>query len=122
MARYWGYHLLASSPDTRAGVALLIHTFIAPAKSRQRTHIPGRLVSCRLPLHTDPLMPDVTVASYYGPHTAKERITCEGHLDPLLKECFIVLQDYNPVTHVSHTTALRATIWPWLVAKDGPLP
>ena len=64
----WGYNLLASSPGTRAGVALLIHTSIAPAKLRQRTHIPGGLVSCRLLLHTDPLMPHVTVASYYA-HT-----------------------------------------------------
>ena len=118
VARYWGYHLLASSPDTRTGIALLIHTSIAPAKPRQRTYIPGRLVSCRLPLHTDPLMPHVTVASYYCPHTAKERITCKRHLDPLLKECSIVLGDYNAVTHVSHTTALRANIWPWLVAKE----
>ena len=112
-----GYHLLASSPDTRAGVALLIHTFIAPAKPHQRTHIPGRLISCRLPLHTDPLMPHVTIASYYRPHTAKERLTCERHVDPLRKECSIVLRDYNAVTLVSHTTALRAPIWPWLVAK-----
>ena len=118
VARYWGYHLLASSPDTRAGVALLIHTSIAPAKPRQRTHIPGTLVACRLPLHTGPPMPHVTVASYYGPHTAKERVTCERHLDPLLKECSIVLGDYNAVTHVSHTTALTANIWPWLVAKE----
>ena len=118
VARYPGYHLLASSPDTRAGVALLIHTSIAPAKPRQRTHIPGRLVSCRLPLHTDPLMPHVTVASYYGPDTAKKQITCERHLDPLLKECSIVLRNSNAVTHVSHTPARRANIWPWLVAEE----
>ena len=29
-----------------------------------------------------------------------------------------MLGDYNAVTHVSHTTALRANIWPWLVAKE----
>ena len=29
-----------------------------------------------------------------------------------------MLGDYNAVTQVSHTTALRANIWPWLVAKE----
>ena len=77
MARYWGYHLIASSPDTKAGVALLIHASIAPAKPHQRTHIQGRLISCCLPLHTDPLMPRFIIASYYGPHTAKESLTCK---------------------------------------------
>ena len=112
VARYWGYNLLASSPQTRAGVALLVHTSVAPAKPHQRTHIPRRLISCRLPLYTDPLMPHVTIASYYGPHT------CERHLDLLLKECSIVLGDYNAVTQVSDTTALKANIGPRLVAKE----
>ena len=118
VARYWGYHLLVGSVHTRAGVALVVNTSVAAAKPHQRTHIPGKPMSCRLPLHTDPLMPDVTIVSYYGPHTAKERLTCEQHLDLLLKECSIVFGDYNAVTQMSHTTALRANIWPWLVAKE----
>ena len=29
-----------------------------------------------------------------------------------------MLRDYNTLSHVSLTTALRANIWPWLVAKE----
>ena len=117
VARYWGYHLLSSSPDTNAGVALLVCTSISPNKPSLRIHIPGRLIFCQLSLQTDPLLPRVTVASFYGPHTSRERVLCEKHLDPLTRECVILLGDYNGLTRASHTTALRANIWPWLVAK-----
>ena len=118
VARYWGYHLLSSSPDTKAGVALLVHTSISPNKPSLRIHIPGRLISCRLSLHMDPLLPRVTVASFYSPHTSRERLPCEKHLDPLTRECAILLGDYNGVTSASHTTTLPANIWPWPVAKE----
>ena len=41
------------------------------------------------------------------------------HLDRLAREFDIVLGDYNAVTHASHTTALCAPLWWWLIAKDG---
>ena len=117
VAMYWGYHLLQSSPST-AGVALLVHTSIAPHKPAMKTIIAGRLISTSLHLHNDPSMPPITVASFYGPHTSKERLPCEEHLDRLARECAIILGDYNAVTHASHTTALRAPLWPWLIAKE----
>ena len=63
-------------------------------------------------------MPPITVASFYGPHTSKKRLPCEKHLDCLAPECAIILGDYNPVTHASLTTALRAPLWPWPIAKE----
>ena len=115
---YWGYHLHASSPTSKEGVALLIHTSIAPAPPPIRVHIPGRLISASISLHSDPSMPSLSIASYYGPHTAAARLLCEKALAGLSQECAIILGDYNAVTHPSHTTALRAPMWPWLVAKE----
>ena len=81
------------------------------------THIPGRLISTSISLHSDPWMPSLSIASFYGPHTAAARLPCEKALAGLTQECAIILGDYNAVTHPNHTTALRAPIWPWLVAK-----
>ena len=88
-----------------------------------KTIIDGRLTSTSLHLHNDPSMPPVTVASFYGPHTPRERFSYERHLDHLARDRAIILSDYNAVTHTSHTTALRAPPWPWLMAKerDGSL-
>ena len=118
VAMYWGYHLLASSPSSKEGVALLIHTSIAPAPPAIRVHIPGRLISASISLHSDPSMPSLSIASFYGPHTAAARLPCEKALTGLSQERAIILGDYNAVTHPSHTTALRAPMWPWLVAKE----
>ena len=120
VARYWGHHLLASSPTSKEGVAaLFVHSSISPHPPSLWVHIPGRLISTQLSLHADPLMPLVTVASFYGPHTAKECAPCTQHLDKILKECSIILGDnYNCVTQASHTTTLRPNLWPWLVAKE----
>ena len=118
VAMYWGYHLLHSSPSRKAGVALLVHTSIAPHRHTMKTIIDGRLVTTSLQLHNDPSMPPVTVASFYGPHTSRERSSCEKHLDRLARECAIILGDYNAVTRTGHTTALRAPLWPWLIAKE----
>ena len=63
-------------------------------------------------------MPSLSIASYYGPHTAAARLLCEIALAGLSQECAIILGDYNAVTHPSHTTALRARMWPWLVANE----
>ena len=52
-------------------------------------------------------MRHVTIASYYGPHTAHERVTCDRFLEPLVKECAKVLGDFNVVTKATHKTALR---------------
>ena len=49
---------------------------------------------------------------------AAARLLCEKALAGLSQECAIILGDYNAVTHPSHTTALRAPMWPWLVAKE----
>ena len=118
VAKYWGYHLLHSTPSRKEGVALLVHTSISPVQPHIHVHIPGRFISTTLPLHENPLMPPVRVASFYGPHTLKEKHTTEPHLEKCLRECAIILGDYNAVTHSSHTTALRPNIWPWLVAKE----
>ena len=53
-AMYWGYYLLQSSPSTKAYVALLVHTSIAPHKPAIKTIIDGRLISSSLHLHNDP--------------------------------------------------------------------
>ena len=97
---------------------LLVHASIAPHKPTMKTISDGRLISTSLHLHKDPSMPPITAASFSGPHTPRERSSCERHVDHLARECAIILGDYNAVTHTSHTTALRAPLWPWLIAKE----
>ena len=118
VARFWGYHMVISAPNSRDGVALLVHTSVSPQKPLPTVHIPGILISVELSLHTDPSVPAVRVASFYGPHRIKDKHTCEPVLDPLLSRNFILLGDLNAVTEASHTTALKPNIWPWLVAKE----
>ena len=93
VAMYWGYHLLHSSPSTKACVALLVHTSIAPHKPVRKTIIDGRPISTSLQLHNDPSMLPVTVASFYGPHTPRERLPCEQHPDRLARWCPIISSD-----------------------------
>ena len=118
VALYWGYHMLLSSPSSKEGVALLIHTSISPGKPTPTVHLPGRLISTQVALHTDPLMPPVTVCSFYGPHTARERLQCEKVLASLLQKCSIILGDYNGVTRSSDATTLHPNLWPWLIARE----
>ena len=118
VALYWGYHMLLSSPSSKMGVALLIHTSISPGKSTPTVHLPGRLISTKVALHTDPLMPPVTVCSFYGPHTARKRLQCEQVLAPLLQKCSIILGDYNAVTRSSNATTLHPNLCPWLIATE----
>ena len=118
VALYWGYHMLLSSPSSKEGVALLIHTSISPGKPTPTVHLPGRLISTQVALHTDPLMPPVTVCSFYRPHTARERLQCEKVLAPLLQKCSIILGDYNGVTRSSDATTLHPNLWPWLIARE----
>ena len=118
VALYWGYHMLLSSPSSKEGVALLIHTSISPCEPTPTVHLPGRLISTQVALHTDPLMPPVTVCSFYGPHTARERLQCEKVLAPLLQKCSIILGDYNGVTRSSDATTLHPNLWPWLIARE----
>ena len=115
---YWGYHLHASSTSSKEGVALLIHTSIAPAPPAIRVHIPGRLISASISLNGDPSMPSLSIASFYGRHTAAARLPCEKVLARLSQECAIILGEYIAATHPSHTTVLRAPMWPSLVAKE----
>ena len=118
VARFWGYHMVISAPTSMDDVALLVHTSISPQKPLPTVHIPEILISVELSLHTDPSVPAVRVASFYGPHRIKDKHTCEPVLDPLLSRNFILLGDLNAVTEASHTTALEPNIWPWLVAKE----
>ena len=118
MAMFWKYHLLYSAPNTKNGVALLIHTSISPAPPTLTVHMPGTLISTQLQLHSKPLMPPLRIASYYGPHSIREKRECEPVLDSLLREACIILGDYNSTTHHSHATTLTASLWPWLIAKE----
>ena len=118
VALYLGYHMLLSSPSSKEGVALMIHTSISPGKPTPTVHLPGRLISTQVALHTDPLMPPVTVCSFYGPHTARERLQCEKVLAPLLQKCSIIPGDYNGVTRSSDATTLHPNLWPWLIARE----
>ena len=118
VARFWGYHLVSSSPSSKDGVALLVHTSIAPTCPKPTVHIPGKLISVQLSLHHSPLSPHVRVASFYGPHTIRDKHAVEPVLDTLLKDNCILLGDYNGVTQSGHTTALRPNLWPWLIAKE----
>ena len=118
VAMYWGFHLLASSQSSWDGVALLVHNSISPNEPDLQVLVPGKLITTSLPLRSDPSMPRVTIASYYGLHTARERLQCEPHLDRLLDKCAVILGDFNAVTHTTHTTAIRPNMWPWLVAKE----
>ena len=95
VAMFWGYHLLVSAPSKKEGVALLIHTSISPQRPAMREHIAGRLISASIPLHSDPSMTPVQVASSYGPHSASGRRPCESLLSQLARECAITLGDYN---------------------------
>ena len=69
-------------------------------------------------LHHSPLSPHVRVASFYGPHTIRDKHAVEPVLDTLLKDNCILPGDYNGVTQSGHTTALRPNLWPWLIAKE----
>ena len=118
MAMFWKYHQLYSAPTTHNGVALLVHTSISPAPPTLTVHIPGTLISSQLKPHPNPLMPPQMIASYYGPHSIRERRECEPVLDSLLREACIILGDYNSTTHHSHATTLTTNLWPWLIAKE----
>ena len=107
VARFSGYHLVSSSPSSKDGVALLVHTSIAPTCPKPTVHILGKLISVQLSLHHSPLSPHVRVASFYGPHTIRDKHAIEPVLDTPLKDNCILLGDYNGVTQSSHTTALR---------------
>ena len=117
VALHWGFHLLHSSTTTKNGVALLIHSSISPKAPPLKVHIPGTLISTELRLHPDPLVPPIHVASFYGPHTRKEKRLCKRILDRLLQDSYLVIGDFNGTTHFSHTTTLRPNLWPWLIAK-----
>ena len=118
VATFWKYHLLYSAPTTKNGVALLVHTSISPAPLTLTVHIPGTLISTQLQLHPNPLMPPLRIASYYDPHSIREKRECEPVLDSLLREACIILGDYNSTTHHSHATTLTIILWPWLIAKE----
>ena len=118
VARFLGYHLVSSSPSSKDGVALLIHTSIAPTCPKPTVHIPSKLISVQLTLHHSPLSPHVRVASFNGPHTIRDKRTVEPVLDTLLKDNWILLGDYNGVTQSGNATALRPILWPWLIARE----
>ena len=118
VALHWGFHLLHSSPTTKEGVALLIHSSISPKAPPLKVHIPGTLISTELRLHPDPLVPPINVASFYRPHTIKGTRLCEPILERLLQDSYLVMGDFNGNTHSSHTTTLCPNLWPWLIAKD----
>ena len=116
---FWKYHLLSSSPKSKNGVALLIHTSVSPSQPALTVHVPGILISTQLHLHPDPLIPPLRIASYYGPHSIKDKRLCEPALGSLLREACIILGDYNCTTHHSHATTLTSNLWPWLIAKES---
>ena len=118
VALHWGFHLLHSSRTKKNGFALLIHSSISPKAPPLKVHIPGTLISTELRLHPDPLVPPIHVASFYGPHTIKEKRLCEPILDRLLQDSYLVMGDFNGTTHSSHTTTPRSNLWPWLIAKE----
>ena len=107
-----------SSPSSKEGVALLVHTSVAPTAPAMKVHSPGRLISVQLPLLSDPLLPEVLVWLFYGPNSSKERPLCEKALAPVLQTCWIILEDYNGVTLDTDTTAVQSNLWPWLIARD----
>ena len=118
VALHWGFHLLHSSPTTKNGVALLIHSSISPKAPPLKVHIPGTLISTELRLHPDPLVPPLHVASFYGPHTLKEKHLCEPILDRLLEDSYLVMGDFNGTSQSSHTTTFCGNLWLWLIAKE----
>ena len=118
VALNWGFHLLHSSPSTKNGVALLVHSSISPKVPPLKVHIPGTLISTELRLHPNPLVPPIHVASFYRPHTIKEKRLCEPILDRLLQGSYLIMGDFNGTTHSSHATTLRPNLWPWLIAKE----
>ena len=58
------------------------------------------------------------LASFYGPHTGKGKRVCEQYLDAMTHNSYLIVADYNGTTHASHTTTVRANVWPWLAAKE----
>ena len=118
VALHWKYHLLHSSPSTKNGVAILVHISISPKLPPLRVHLPGILISTLLHLHPDPTTPPVRIASFYGPHTVKDKRPCEAVIDTLLRESCIILGDYNSTTHASQATTLKPNLWPRLIAKE----
>ena len=43
---------------------------------------------------------------------------CEPYLHAMTCNSYLIMGDYIGTTHVSHTTTLRANVWPWLAAKQ----
>ena len=93
VALHWGFHLLHSSPSSKDGVAILVHTSISPKPPPLHIDIPGTLVSVELHLHPNPLVPPMRLASFYGPHTLKEKRVCQPHLDTLLRDSYLIMGD-----------------------------
>ena len=117
-ALHRGYHLIYSSPTSKDGVALLIHTSLTPKCQAQTVHLPGSLISVPLSLHHDPITLPVRVASLYGPHTMRRKRPCEPALDQLLRENSLIMREFNAVTQEAHTTALKLNLSPWLIARE----
>ena len=40
----------------------------------------------------------------------------------MIRGSYLIIGDYNGSTHASHTTTLRANVWPWLAAKEKRVP
>ena len=118
VALHWGFHLLHSSPSSKNGVAIVVHTSISPKPPPLHVHIPAVLVSVECHLHTKPLVPPMHLASFYGLHTLKEKRVCEPYLDAMIRDSYLIMGDYNGTRHASNTTTLRANVWPWLAAKE----
>ena len=69
IAPYWGYRLLMRSPSSKEGVALLVHTSVAPTTPAMKIHIPGRLISVSL-CSSRCLVTPSYLKSMYVPSTA----------------------------------------------------
>ena len=96
----------------------MIHTSLTHKCPAHTVHIPGSLISVPPSLHHEPLTRPVRVASFYGPHTMRQKGPCELALDQLLCENSLIMGDFNAVTQAQHTTALKPNLWPWAIARE----
>jgi ribonuclease HI len=119
IAAHWGLFFLHSSPMSTGGVALLVSRNVSAGQPSLSVLIPGRLIAVDLPLHTDPLMPPLTIAAFYGSNMASERALFQPALQKLAGGMSIIGGDWNATTHAHDSSAKSSNIWKWLQQMES---
>ena len=118
LAIAFGYHLLASPGNPTGGLAILVHSSVAPSAPPLHTIVPSRIAYTSLCVHQNLDAPPLKIVAFYGSNKAKERALYERPLGGLLKDNCIILGDFNATTQDSDSTCLSSNHWPWLQSQE----